>query len=231
MKHADIDFNPPPGRHDIYLLVHKGLRAFMVEVLTRVGRIDVDDDAEVSEALAQTRGLLELCRAHLEKEERYIHPRMEARRPGSTARTTHDHEGHVQAFEQLERDVCTVEENTELARAAAVTRLYRNLAVFIAENFVHMQTEETENNVILWATHSDAELMALQQAIVASLSPEQQAAFLRWMAPYLTPAERATLLGGLKRNAPTQVFGNILAMLKPYLDVRDWSKLMAALSH
>ena len=51
------------------------------------------------------------------------------------------------------------------------------------------------------------------------------------MAPYLTPAERAALLGGLKRNASAPVFSNILAMLKPYLDVRAWSKLMAALSH
>jgi hypothetical protein len=202
MKHTNIDLNPPPGRHDIYLLVHKGLRAFMVEVLTTVGRVDANDVSEVSQALAQVHGLLELCRAHLQKEEQYVHVAMEARRRGSPMRTAHEHEGHVRAFEQLERDVRAVEENTELAQAAAVTRLYRNLAVFIAENFVHMENEETENNAVLWATHSDAELMALQQAIVASLSPEQQVTFLRWMAPYLTPAERATLLGGLKRNAP-----------------------------
>jgi hypothetical protein len=231
MKHTEIDLNPAQGRHDIYLLAHKGLRAFMAEVLTTVGRIDADDASEVTRALAQVRDLLELCRAHLEKEEQYVHVAMEARRRGSTVRTADDHAAHVRAFEQLELDVRTVEENAAVARAAAITRLYRNLAVFIAENFVHMQIEETENNAVLWATHSDAELMALQQAIVASLSPEQQAAFLRWMAPYLTPVERATLLGGLKRNAPVQVFGNILAMLKPYLDVRDWSKLMAALSH
>lgn len=231
MKQTDMNAHPSPDRHDIYSLVHKGLRAFMAEVLTTVGRIDADDPGEVSQALIQVHGLLELCRAHLQKEEQYVHVAMEARRRGSTTRTANDHEGHVRAFEQLERDVRTVEDNTGVARTVALTRLYRNLAVFVAENFVHMQAEETENNAILWATHSDAELMALQQAIVASLSPQQQAAFLRWMAPYLTPAERATLLGGLKRNAPAQVFGNILAMLRPYLNVRDWSKLMAALSH
>ena len=231
MKHTNINPTLSQGRHDIYLLVHKGLRAFMVEVLTTVGRIDTDDDGEIGEGLAQVRGLLELCRAHLEKEEQYIHAAMEARRRGSTAHTAHDHKAHVRAFEQLELDVRAVAENTAAARAVAITRLYRNLAVFIAENFVHMQIEETENNAVLWATYSDAELMALQQAIVASLSPEQHGAFLRWMAPYLTPAERAVLFVNMKRNAPAQVFGNILAMLKPYLGVRDWSKLMAALSH
>jgi hypothetical protein len=231
MKQTDANTNASSDRHDIYLLVHKGLRAFMVEVLTAVGRIDADDIDEVSQALAQVHGLLELCRAHLQKEEQHIHTAMEARCRGSTTRTTHDHEAHVRACEQLERDAQAVAETTAEARAAALTRLYRNLAVFTAENFVHMQIEETENNAVLWATHTDAELITLQRAIVASLSLEQQTAFLRWMAPYLTPVERATLLSGLKHNASAPVFSNILAMLKPYLDVRAWSKLMAALSH
>ena len=53
------------NRFDIYLHVHKGLRAFMVDVLTNVGRINAADPIEVAAAVAQVRSLLEICRAHL----------------------------------------------------------------------------------------------------------------------------------------------------------------------
>jgi hypothetical protein len=217
-------------RHDIYLFIHKGLRSFMGEVLAAVGRLDSEDASETARVLAQVRGLLDMCRSHLNKENEYVHPAMEARRPGSCARTAQDHAGHERAFDGIEAGIRTVESAAGAARATAVAKLYRQLAVFVAENFAHMEVEEAENNAVLWATHTDAELMAIEQAIVASIAPEQKAVMLRWMAPSLTPCERARLFTGLKRGAPEEVFAGMLALVKPHLDNRDWSKLMAALS-
>lgn len=217
-------------RHDIYLLVHKGLRRFMVETLTAVGCLDAGDIGETARMLAQVRGLLGVCRSHLDKENEYIHPAMEARRPGSCARTAAEHEGHERAFGEIEAGVREVESAPSEARAAAVAKLYRHLAVFVAENFAHMEVEEADNNAVLWATHTDAELVALEQAIVASIPPEPKAVMLRWMAPSLTPCERARLFTGLKRGVPDGIFEGMLALVKPQLGNRDWSKLMAALS-
>ena len=53
---------------------------------------------------------------------------------------------------------------------------------------------------------------------------------LRWMAPSLTPCERARLFTGLKRGMPDEVFAGMLTLVKPHLGNQDWSKLMAALS-
>jgi len=217
-------------RYDIYLFVHKGLRSFMGEALTAVGRLDPEDGVEVTRVLTQIRGLLEICRSHLNKENEYVHPAMEARRSGSCARTAQDHAGHERAFDELEAGARAIESASDEARAAAVARLYRHLAVFIAENFAHMEIEESENNAVLWATHTDAELMAIEQAIVASIPPQQKAAMLRWMAPSLTPCERARLFTGLKRGVPEEAFAGMLTLVKPHLGNRDWSKLMAALS-
>ena len=217
-------------RHDIYLFVHKGLRSFMGDVLTAVGRLDAEDSGEVTRVLAQVRGLLDMCRSHLDKENEYIHPAMEARRPASSARTAQDHVGHERAIGEIEADVRAVESVSGEVRTVAAAKLYRHLAVFVAENFTHMEVEETENNAVLWATHTDAELMAIEQAIVASIPPEQKAVTLRWMAPSLTPCERAGLFTGLKRNVPDEIFASMLTLVKPHLGNRDWSKLMAALS-
>ena len=44
-----------PARHDLYRFAHKGLRAFLHDVLSQVGRMDVDDNTEVTAALARLR--------------------------------------------------------------------------------------------------------------------------------------------------------------------------------
>ncbi len=39
------------SRTDLYLFVHKGLRAFLADTLNRCGRMDVADSAEVTDTL------------------------------------------------------------------------------------------------------------------------------------------------------------------------------------
>jgi hypothetical protein len=79
-----------PERPDLYRFVHKGLRALLHDVLLQVGRMDVDDEAEVNEALARVHELLTICRIHLQEENRFIHTALEARRAGAAARAS-DH--------------------------------------------------------------------------------------------------------------------------------------------
>lgn len=217
-------------RPDLYAFVHKGLRVFLSDTLNRCGRMDAADDGDVAETLAQVRALVELCRAHLNKEEDYMHRAIEARRAGGARRTIDDHAGHLKAFEDIEADVRAVEKSHGPARVAAAKRLYRYLALFVAENLEHMHVEETENNEVLWATHTDEELLALQKQLVGSIPPAEMQRFLRWMIPAMAPAERALMLGGMKQSAPGEVFTMTMMGLKPHLPERDWNKLMAALA-
>ena len=217
-------------RHDIYAGVHKGLRSFMAETLVAAGRMDAHDTAEVIGTLAQIRELLALCRAHLHAEDQFLHPAMEGRRPGSARQTAKEHEDHVLAIDALETDALAVERAQPGSRAAAARRLYRHLAVFVAENLEHMQVEETANNAVLWAAYTDEELAEIQHAIVASLPPEKMGAFMRWMVPAMSSAERAGLLGGIQLGAPREVFERVLATVRPHLTDREWAKLMAALA-
>ena len=221
------DATPPT---DLYLFVHKGLRAFLGDTLNRCGRMDVADSAEVADTLAQVRGLVEICRTHLHKEEEFLHPAMEARRPGSAGETQGDHASQLGTFADIEANVRAVEEATGAERAAAALRLYHHLALFVAENLEHMHIEETENNEVLWAAYSDEELRALQKELVGSIPPAEMAVFMRWMIPAMAPAERALLLTGIKQYTPAEVFTKTVTGLKVHLTERDWNKLMAALA-
>ena len=109
-------------------------------------------------------------------------------------------------------------------------KLYRHLALFVAENFEHVHNEETAGNALLWATHTDAELMAIHGALLASIKPQEMAVALRWMIPALNHAERVAMLRGMRHDAPAPVFQSVLRIAREHLAPRDWEKLTAALA-
>jgi hypothetical protein len=208
-------------RVDMYTLVHKGIRAFMGATLDAVGRLDAHDRDELARALAEVRSLGKFLRAHLHHENQFVHPALEARLPGGARRTAGDHVEHERALERLEALALGVESADDASRAGAVLALYRELALFTAENLEHMHHEETQNNAALWAAYKDEELQRVHESMLASIKPEIFSLGLRWMAPAMTPAERAGFLGHLPAAA--------LQEIRPLLTERDWAKLTAAL--
>jgi hypothetical protein len=213
------------SRYDIYRNIHMALRANMAEVLLAVGRMDPEDMAERADVLSQVQALVDFCRMHLAKEDKFLHPAMEARAPGSASQTLGDHAHHKTDFEALDAAVAAVEMATPGTRQGPALALYRSLALFVGENFVHMHVEETANNEVLWRTHSDAEIIAIEQAIVAALTPEQKPRSLRWMLTAISPAARAEILGMLRHALPPQALAGILAMIRPHLSDSHWRKL------
>jgi len=218
-----------PGRYDLYAHIHKGLRSFMMHTLEALGRTDVLDEFETRETLEMLRALLGLCRTHLEKENAFVHTALEARRPGACAKLALEHAHHERSIAALEDAARSLEQVAGEARAAAALGLYRALALFVAENFEHMHVEETDINALLWEAYDDAELVAVERSIVASIPPAEAMVVARWMLPALDAAERAAKLAVMQASAPREAFAGVLAMLKKNLSERDWYKLGAAL--
>ena len=224
--------SPAPAaqpRHNIYSVIHKALRAFMSQTLLEVGRMDVTDDGERGEAVAQVRGLIALCRTHLHHEDEFIHPALERARPGGAARTSADHRHHELAIAALEDELARFETAAIERQGVLAKQLYLSLSAFVAENFTHMISEEVENHATLIEAYSEGEVLALEQRLVASLTPEQKFTAMSWMIPNVNAGERAFLLGGLKRHAPREVFEGVLGLARDSLSQRDFYKLERAL--
>ena len=217
-------------RFNIYTQIHKGLRAFMSEVLVAVGRADPDDLSEVDSTLESVRALLAFAQVHLEHEEHFIHPAMEARRPGASADSHGDHAGHLRTFEALQAAVRAVEWNSPSQRAQALLQLYRQLALFVAENFEHMHVEETQNHAVLTSCYTEEEVLALNRRLVAAVKPADMATALRWMVPASHAGERTVQLCSMQRAAPASVVAGVLDIIAPHLSDRDRAKLNAALA-
>ncbi len=217
-------------RFDAYRLIHKALRHAMLETLFSAGRVDPTDACDVAKVVEQGRALIDLCRAHLRKENRFVHPAMEARAPGSTADMMEQHGHHEDEFIRLGALIDILESAPAGSRAAAAVEYHRELGLFVGDNFVHMHQEETENNRILWRHYSDAELLAIDAEIVASLTPAEKSLALRWMVPAFNPQERATFLSAVRVDVSAEVFAGMLDMVKTLLNDLDWRKLTIALS-
>jgi hypothetical protein len=216
-------------RLDLYSGIHKALRALMADTLLAVGRMDFADEHEVDQTTGRVGELLAMCRSHLEHENEFMHTAMEARAPGSTAVGAADHREHVAHLAELSHAVQVLRAAAAAQRAVLAQDLYRRLALFIAGNFEHMNVEETSHNAVLWARYTDAELHGIHAALLASLPPHEMMFAIRWMVPYMNPAERAGMLGGMKANAPEPVFQAVIDMVRPFLTNREWEKLASAL--
>ncbi len=92
-----------PQRLDLYVSIHKALRSFMGDTLTRIGRIDVADRADRDAALAQLDSLLALCLDHLRHENEFVHTAIEARQPAGSRRVAEEHGEHVETIAALRR--------------------------------------------------------------------------------------------------------------------------------
>lgn len=218
------------GRYNIYAAVHKGLRGFMVDTLSQLGRVDVTDQCEFALVMEQASSLLETCLSHVHNEDKFLHPVMERARAQSSSRTNDDHAEHLHDIAALQRQVAQLLAAPQSARAFLMRSLYLHMSRFVADNFEHMVTEETANHEVLIAAYTDAELLQIEGNIVASHTPEENMRFLRWMLAYMNNDERVFMLKGVKHVMPPEVFQGILDMARDNLSQRDFFKLETALA-
>ena len=211
------------ARFDIYAPIHKALRMFMTDTLQRVGRMDLHDARDLQAALAQLESLLDGAERHLRHENAFVHPAVERHAEGGSHRLAAEHEAHLQAIAALREGAAALRADPT---PAAAHRLYRQLASFVAENFEHMEIEESSLNRALWAAYDDAALQALEGRILASIDAQEMSVWLRWLIPALSPAERASLIGGM----PPEARAPALEAARALLDAAAWAKLRGALA-
>jgi hemerythrin-like domain-containing protein len=216
-------------RANLYGPIHKALRACLTHTMLKVGSTDASDAQAVAAALAQTSDLLDLCSAHIDKENGYMHPAIERVCPSGAREIADDHVSHRADIHSLRCHIDAVHSAPEEYRQLAVNDLYRSLALFVALNLEHMHQEETELNAILWTHYSDEELMALHAALVASIEPREMMRVMRWMLPSLHHAERAEMLAGMQANAPAPAFAAVLDLARQVLGGPDWAALCRVL--
>ena len=217
-------------RHDLYGVVHRGLRKAEMDLLARLGAVDASDGDAVAAVIADFRRLLVLARYHLVDENEYIHTALEARRPGASAGLADDHAGHERSFVEIERMIEGLEAAPAARRKRLVGALYHRTSDFVAHDFAHMLEEETVIQPMLHDLFSDDELRAIEGRIIGSIPPQVMLDFVRIMIPAIDPAARLEMLSGMMAGMPAEAFHAVLDYsVMPVLTVAEWSWLDAGL--
>lgn len=216
-------------RYDIYRLIHKGLRFRMAGILQQIGCVDSSDDEEFSSLIDGIASLLKMCQAHVKHENHFVHSAMEARAAGSSQVVADQHLQHEQELATLISRLDELQRAERTARAELIHHYYRDYALWLADNFVHMEQEEREHNACLWTHYSDAEIQSIENNLVASIAPHILPLMTQAMLEGMSPDERSAFLATLQAEAPKEIFDATVSALAPALPVGHWKKLQQVL--
>lgn len=215
-------------RFNLYRPIHKGLRLELVQLLVEAGSADPSSLESVGAVTARFGQAARLVEAHHHHEDLHLGPILARLAPAIHAEMEVDHGA-------LDRDLASLRDIAErLAvdpnRAEGLQAFYLGYAAFVSRLFLHLDREEHAYMEALQAAYSDAELHAIDGAIVASVEPELLPVFFSHMIPAMNPPERVELLAGARANAPAPVFEGMCQLAKAALPAPAWEDLRAGLA-
>lgn len=203
-------------RFNVYISIHKGLRAAMFAALQSLGRASAGDPHAVAAALGETESLLEFMAAHVKHENEHLHTAIEARAAAGSHQTADDHRDHIDHINQLRDAIAALRGGS--ASADALHTFYLHMCDFVGENLLHMRVEETVNNETLWSLYSDQELIEIHDRLLASVDPAAMAFGMTWMARAVTMPELAAMVADAREKAPPPAFEGLMQLIGAHLD-------------
>lgn len=219
------------ARCDLYGTAHKGLRFALTQLLVRLGSADFADAEEAARMVLAVRAQLVLCASHLAQEEAHILEPLRRRAGAAGFVIDHPHERHRDCSAEIAELLSQLERAAPAARLALGRQLYLAFSLFVAEDLQHMHEEETVTLPLLQRLFTDAELMAMEQAIVSSIPGPEVITWMRVMLPAMSRPERGLMLARLRAAAPEPAFEAVLLhAARPTLTQAEWSDLMDRLA-
>jgi hypothetical protein len=188
------------ARFNPFGTIHKAIRAALAETLVRMGRATFEDATASAATVRDLDATLDLCGRHLDAEERFARPAC----AGRVALHAFDsgHPEHLRYIAELRSLAKALEAAPAERRADAGRALYLHFAAFVGDSLLHMAEEEGVLLSLLHRVFSDAELIAVHDQIVASLSPAERAASMPTILRAVNSTERAEIVSGMLAQAP-----------------------------
>jgi hypothetical protein len=206
---------------DTYRDIHKGIRADLFDLTGTAGRIDPSCPGDVADLARHLDQSVELLVTHAGHEDDHLAPVMTEQLPDLFARIERDHaelEGRLVDLQGWAREAV---ESPGGETRGPVQRLYIELASFTSAYLAHQDLEERIVAPELHRIIGPEGVLAIHQAIIASIPPDQMASSLALMLPAMNNDDRTELLGGMQAGAPPEVFAGVWSLAGSVLESRD----------
>jgi hypothetical protein len=213
-------------RDDLFILIHKALRAGLFAAAIEAGKIDWNDRVQVEELEGRWSRLVALVQSHAGHEDNYIWPLLESKRRGAVAELGIGHDA-------VDADIVAVDREFQKAMqnpgSAAGLTFYRALTQFIGHAMEHFASEEPAAMEILWAACTDQELAECRAAFMGTIPPQEAAWTLELILESSSPDELIQVLGVLRSSMPVEAFGAWLDDTKHILPPKTFARLESTL--
>jgi len=210
---------------DFYRDIHKGIRAELFAVTHAAGTVDPHNVAAVTGVATRWRNLSGMLVTHADHEEVFVQPALEEHAPALAGEIIPAHrelEARAAALELLaDRAVDSCPTDARLA----THRLYLGLAGFTSAYMAHQEFEELEVMPALSAAVGVDELVAIDMAIIATVSPEEMVYSATLMLPAMNVEDRVELIGGMREGMPPEAFAGVWGLVEGVLAVDDFRQL------
>jgi hemerythrin-like domain-containing protein len=215
-------------RFDLYGPIHKTIRLVVSDLLVRLGKTNFGDETAALPIATELEKVLDWCEVHIEHEVRFIHPHLAARLPNALAKIDQEHVDHARLVMELRGLIAGVRSApTNTRRSLAGATLYLHFTTYFADTLAHMVEEERVLQPLMYRFFTDEELLEMNASIIASIPPEEMFETLIKMIPAANGPERAGILAGARAGAPPEAFRALVGALRPHLDDREWTELLA----
>lgn len=193
----------------------------------KAGNTNYTDEPSLTMLITQSEELFGLLTSHAHSENTYMLPLLAEKVKDAAEHDIHDHERLEALQEKAENMLAMIKAGTIDPRFTHA--YYRTIGDLYAEHLLHMLHEEEVSQELFWQYFTDAELHAMVDNIVKSLTPELSMSWFKYMIPALSQPERIAMLGGIKAAAPPQVMEAIFTTVGPYLVDAEYDALRIAL--
>lgn len=214
-------------RIDLYGMVHKGLRAELLEVAADVALANWRAAAEAEELSARVRRLVGYLAEHAEHEDAQVMP-LVAQADARVARDlAQEHEAVETSLGELLARLDDLDRAPEMEREPIGQALRELLARMLTQQFLHMQREETQANAALWSRFTDEELNGVHERILSSIAPPRMAEWFELLLPAMGELERVGFVAELNSKLPNEAFDALLSRARVRLGETEWRRICA----
>jgi len=212
---------------DLYCDIHKGIRAELFGVTLEAGRLDPSVRASRVDLSGRIQSAVDLLVSHADHEDRAVQPAIEQHLPAYAETIATE---HVAIEARMDTLVAMADDAVEAVDAyAAVHRLYLELASFTANYLEHQDFEERVVMPALDVAVGVPAVAEIHGAIIGAIPPDEMAQSLALMLPAMNVDNRTELLGGMKANAPAEVFEGVWGLAASVLTEADHRALATRL--
>jgi hypothetical protein len=218
-------------RTPLFDVPHKALRYAFSALLNRAATTDFSNLEDLEALNRQMSEVFELVKSHSHHEDDFCFEALDRIAPNATQ---HDRMEHIRlhhSLDDLQVHARNLIANVRMGQdeQLAGTGLYTALCELHAEMLQHMMEEERDTQPIFWQYMSDAEIMAFEPQIMAAMSPEMSALWLRYIVASQPMPKLTTMFQGIALHAPDFVLAANLSIAESVLPPQQYLRLKTSI--